>query len=351
MMRGTDQIRTGGGVPGREQSIKAGRATIHDVASLAGVSRQTVSRAINDKSEIDPDTKDRVLQAVRTLDYRPSRFARGLRRRGTVTLGLVIADLTNPYFPEVAAGVLEVAKERGWQVVVAESRGSSDAELEALDTLSHQADAVVGYCDSSDDVLAEHLPGLPLVILERGPDQTRFGSVGIDVADGMRQAVAHLVAAGHERIGMLDGAPVDNPTRRRLAFLEQIAAHDLPVDASWVIPGRGHNVAGGEEAMAELLDTHPEVTAVIGFNDLIAIGAIRTAESRGLRVPGDLAVIGFDGLALGELITPSLTSLRIDKRQVGRLAVEQVARMLAGQEPLTGDGAWVHPELVVRASA
>jgi LacI family transcriptional regulator len=336
-------------VPGREQ-IKAGRATIHDVAGLAGVSRQTVSRAINDKGEIDPETKERVLQAARTLDYRPSRFARGLRQRGAVTVGLVISHLTNPYFPEVAAGVLEVAKERGWQVVVAESRGSNDAELEALDTLSHQVDAIVGYFDSSDDVLAEHLPGLPLILLERGPEQTRFGSVGIDVTDGMRQAVAHLVAQGHERIGMLDGAPADNPSVRRLAFLDQIHAHHLPVDEGWV-SWSSHDVAGGEAAMADLLDAHPRLTAVVGFNDLIAVGAIRTAQQRSLRIPDDIAVIGFDGLTLGELISPALTSVRIDKGQVGRLAVDQVARMLAGQTPLTGDGAWVRPELVVRASA
>ena len=339
-------------MPGREQSIKTGRATIHDVAGLAGVSRQTVSRAINDKGEIDPDTKERVLQAARTLDYRPSRFARGMRQRGTVTVGLVISDLTNPYFPEVAAGVLEVAKERGWQVVVAESsRGGGDAEIEALDTLSHQVDAVVGYCDSSDDILAEHVRGLPLVLLERGPDQTRFGSVGIDVSDGMRQAVAHLVARGHERIGMLDGAPADNPSVRRLAFLSQVRAHHLPADEGRVVRSHSHTVAGGEAAMAELLDAHPDLTAVVGFNDLIAVGAIRTAQQRSLHVPDDIAVIGFDGLTLGELITPALTSLVIDKRQVGRLAVDQVARLLAGQEPLTGAGAWVRPELVVRASA
>ncbi|WP_432883511.1 LacI family DNA-binding transcriptional regulator [Kribbella sp. CA-245084] len=329
---------------GREQPIRAGRATIYDVAGLAGVSRQTVSRAINDKGEIDPETKERVLQAARSLGYRPSRFARGMRGRDTVTVGLVVSDLTNPYFPEVAAGVLEVAKDRGWQVVVAESRGTED-ELEALDTLSQQVDAVVGYCDASDDVLAEHVRGLPLVILERAPDQTRFGAVGIDVTDGMRQAVAHLVAKGHVRIGMLDGSPEQEPSVRRLAFLDQTR------EAGRTITGAPHSVAGGEVAMTELLDAHPDVTAVIGFNDLIAVGAVRTAIARGLRVPEDIAVIGFDGLALGDLITPPLTSLVIDKRQVGRLAVEQVVRMLAGQEPLTGDGAWVHPELVVRSSA
>lgn len=315
------------------------------------MSRQTVSRAVNDKGEIDPVTKERVLEAARLLDYRPSRFARGMVRKGAVTTGLVIPDLMNPFFPEVAAGVLEAAEQRGWQVVVWDSRTDVDREREALDVLSHQADAVVGYFKNEDAELARLLGGVPLVLLERGPQQTRFGAVGIDVAVGMERGVAHLVAAGHRRIGLLDGDGLSAPGPRRAAFLDEVRRHGLPVDQGWIVLCPEHSVAGGETAMARLLSAHPEVTAVVGFNDLIAIGAIRTARSRGLRVPDDLAVLGFDGLSLGELVEPALTTLHIDKRRLGRLAVEQVARLRAGEEPLTGADAWVIPELVVRASA
>jgi LacI family transcriptional regulator len=327
------------------------RATIHDVAQLAGVSRQTVSRAVNDKGEIDPATKERVLEVARLLDYRPSRFARGLVRKGAVTAGLVIPDLMNPFFPEVAAGVLEAAEERGWQVVVWDSRTDENRELEALDMLSHQADAVVGYFKNPDAVLARHLGGVPTVVLERGPHQTRFGAVGIDAAAGVEQGVAHLVRAGHRRIGMLDGDRIDAPGPRREAVLASVRRHGLPVDERWVVRSPEHSVAGGEAAVAQLLDVRPEMTAVFGFNDLIAVGAMRAARRRGLRVPDDLAVLGFDGLSLGELVEPALTTLHIDKRRLGRLAVEQVARLSSGQEPLTGADAWVIPQLVVRASA
>ncbi|WP_405952294.1 LacI family transcriptional regulator [Streptomyces prunicolor] len=327
------------------------RATIHDVAQLAGVSRQTVSRAVNDKGEIDPATKERVLEVARLLDYRPSRFARGLVRKGAVTAGLVLPDLMNPFFPEVAAGVLEAAEERGWQVVVWDSRTDENRELQALDKFSHQADAVVGYFKNPDDVLAQHLGGVPTVVLERGPSQTRFGAVGIDAAAGVAQGIAHLVRAGHRRIGMLDGDRIDAPGPRREAFLAAVRQHGLPVDGSWVVPSPEHSVAGGEAAMTQLLDARPELTAVFGFNDLIAVGAMRAARRRGLRVPDDLAVLGFDGLSLGELVEPALTTLHIDKRRLGRLAVEQVARLSAGQEALTGAEAWVIPQLVVRASA
>ncbi|MGX1565953.1 LacI family DNA-binding transcriptional regulator [Streptomyces sp. NPDC055506] len=325
------------------------RATIHDVARLAGVSRQTVSRAVNDKGEIDPGTKERVLEAARLLDYRPSRFARGLVQKGAVTAGLVIPDLRNPFFPEVAAGVLEAAEQRGWQVVVWDSRIDEARERQALDVLSHQTDAVVGYFKDSDEVLTRHLGGVPLVLLERGPQQTRFAAVGIDASAGVEQGIAHLVGAGHRRIGMLDGERASGA--RKQAFLEQVRRHGLPVDDSWIVLCPEHSVTGGESGMERLLDARPEITAVFGFNDLIAVGAMRTARRRGRVVPDDLAVLGFDGLSLGELVDPALTTLHIDKRRLGRLAVEQMARLCAGQEPLRGADAWVTPELVVRESA
>lgn len=119
---GSTLANHGGRQPTGIESVGRRRATIHDVARLAGVSRQTVSRAVNDKEEIDATTKARILDAVRTLEYRPSRYARGLARQGSTTLGLVVSELTNPYFPEVAAGVLDIAEQRGWQVVVTQSR-------------------------------------------------------------------------------------------------------------------------------------------------------------------------------------------------------------------------------------
>lgn len=317
---------------------------------MAGVSRQTVSRAVNGMDEIDATTRERVLDAVRALGYRPSRFARGLVRRGSITVGLVISELSNPYFPEVAAGVLDIAEQRGWQVVVTESRTDREKETRTLETLSYQVDAIIGHCLNTDDELARHTGGVPLVLLERSPEQTRFGSIGIDYAAGLKEGIAHLARAGHRRVGMLDGCRIDKPSTRRISFLAAARARRLTTGPSWIAGCGAHTVEAGEKAMMELLDARPAMTAVFGFNDLIAVGAMRAARRRGLRVPDDIAVLGFDGLALGELVEPPLTTLAIDKRALGRLAVEQVARMLAGRPPSTGRDAWVRPELVVRGS-
>jgi LacI family transcriptional regulator len=150
---------------------------------------------------------------------------------------------------------------------------------------------------------------------------------------------------------MLDGERSEVPGERREAFLCEVRRHGLAVDDSWVVLCPEQSVAGGEAGAEQLLRGRPEVSAVVGFNDLIAVGAMRVARGRGLRVPDDLAVLGFDGLSLGELVEPALTTLHIDKRRLGRLAVEQVARLRAGEESLGGADAWVVPELVVRASA
>jgi LacI family transcriptional regulator len=329
---------------------RRGRATIEDVAKLAGVSRQTVSRAVNDMAEITPSTKQRVLEAVRTLGYRPSRFARGLVKQDTTTIGLVVSDLVNPFFPEVAAGVLAAAEHRGWHVVVCDTQYSPDRELAALEVLSHQADAIVGYFGNTDDELERHAGGVPLVLLERPSTSPRLGSVRIDIEGGVLAGMRHLVSSGHRRIGMLDGAPYPCQPGRRQHYLAVAQELGLDVDEGWIFDC-DQSVAGGASAMTALLGAHPEATAVFAFNDLIAVGAVRAARGLGRQVPGDCAVIGFDGLQLGELVDPPLTTLHIDKRRIGELAVEQVGLILAEQTTAATHWPVVRPKLVIRRSA
>jgi LacI family transcriptional regulator len=331
--------------PGRR-----GRATIEDVARLAGVSRQTVSRAVNDMAEITPSTKQRVLEAVRTLGYRPSRFARGLVKQDTTTIGLIISDLVNPFFPEVAAGVLAAAEHRGWHVVVCDTQYSLQRELAALEVLSHQADAIVGYLGNTDDELERHAGGVPLVLLERPGNSPRLGSVRIDIEGGVLAGLRHLVSSGHHRIGMLDGAPYPSQDGRRRHYLAVAQELGLAVDDGWIFDC-DHSVAGGVTAMQALLGAHPDVTAVFAFNDLVAIGAVQAARGQGRQVPTDCAVIGFDGLALGELVDPPLTTLHIDKRRIGELAVEQVGLILSEQTSAATHWPVVRPRLVIRRSA
>lgn len=317
------------------------RITINDVASAAGVSRQTVSRALNDKGEIDRETKQRVLDAARDLGYRPSRFARGLVRPDTTSIGLVLPDLLNPFFTEVAAAALDAARARGWHVVVYDTADSVEDERGTLRVIGTQVDAVVGYFSLPETELDQHTRGMPVVLI--GRESPRFSSIRIEGAAGVRAAVDHLVAAGHRRIGMLDYAHAD-PSDKHAWFCAAMTAHGLTTEA---VAGAAQSVAGGAEALNTLLDRHPDVTAVFTFNDIIAIGALRTVR----RLGRNLAVIGFDGLQLGTVVDPELTTVALDTRRIGSLAVEQVGRLLAGEEPLSADELVVQASLLLRESA
>jgi len=319
-------------IVGDEQQNNAKRVTLRDVARVAGVSHQTVSRAINDKGEIDPATRSRVLDAARQLRYRPSRFARGLVRPGTTTVGLIVPDVVNPFFPELIAGVIGAAERQGWQVLISSTQDEPGREPDLLRSLAGQVDALIGYLFQPDDVVATAIEGVPLVMMSRRAHDPAFGAVDIDVEAGIRSAVQHLADRGHQRIGMLD-CPAAQAPARRSAFLAEAARTGLAVAGDAVVEVE-QSMAGGEAGFARLHATHPEVTAVFAFNDLVALGAYRAARRLGLDIPGDIALLGFDGLGLGELLDPPLTTVHVDKRRMGELAVAQVQRLLAGEPPL-----------------
>ncbi|MYS22416.1 transcriptional regulator, LacI family [Streptomyces sp. DvalAA-14] len=324
------------------------RITIHDVARSAGVSRQTVSRALNGKDDIEGSTKQRVLDAALELGYRPSRFARGLVRQDTTTIGLVIPDLLNPFFTEVAASALEAARARGWHVVVYDTADRAAEEIGTLQVIGTQVDAVVGYFSCSEDELDRFTRGMPIVLIGREHRMARFSSIRIDGEAGVHAAVAHLVAGGHTRIGMLDHDGRAEPSVRRDWFTAAATAHGI--DPGLVV-GAAQSADGGGAGLTALLAAHPEVTAVFTFNDIVAIGALREARRIGRSVPRDLAVIGFDGLQLGALVEPPLTSVALDTRRLGALAIEQVGRLLTGVDPLGADDLVVRAELRPGGSA
>lgn len=324
------------------------RVTINDVGRIAGVSRQTVSRALNDKGEIDDETKQRVLDAAKQLGYRTNRFARGLVRPETTTVGLVIPDLLNPFFTEVAAGALDAARGRGWHVIVYDTADSTDEERSTLAGIGSQVDAVVGYFSLSEAELDRHCGGIPVVLIGREHHTPRFSSIRIDGRNGVRAAIDHLVSSGHHRIGMLDHEGRPDASIRREWFSDAMDSHDLD---DFAVVGAAQSAEGGAEALTELLEKHPDLTAVFTFNDIIAVGALRAARRLGRSVPADLAVIGFDGLQLGDLVDPPLTSVALDTMRIGGLAIEQVSRLLTGEEPLPSSELLVNAELLVRDSA
>ncbi len=317
------------------------KITINDVAKSAGVSRQTVSRALNDKDEIDSDTKQRVLDAARALGYRPSRFARGLVRQDTMTIGLVILDLLNRTSSRSRLCAGGRYRTHGWHVVVYDTADRAEEELGTLQVISSQVDAVIGYFSCSDSELESFTRGMPVVLIGREGRSTRFTRIRIDGREWVHAAVTHLVAKGHTDRHDRPPGPgrAEHPAH---VLTAAAAAHG--VDGGMVV-GADQTADGGGSALRSCLTAHPDVTAAFTFNDIIAIGALREARRLGRSVPQDLAVVGFDGLQLGALMEPLLTSVALDTRQLGVLAIEQVARLLSDPRALAVEDLVVHAEL------
>lgn len=310
----------------------AKRVTIHDVAAEAGVSRQTVTRAMNGRDDIKEATRARVLDAVERLGYRPSRFARNLvTRRKRHALGLVVASFDNPYYTAIAAEMLAVTAERGWQLMMAAAQDDTEA---VLGLLASQSDVVALHFGGTGAELRELAGGLPVVRLEAESTLPGVHSVALDIECGIKAIVAELRTRGARRFGMVDSAHSlrahgargvaggygPSPKRRwyERAVGDQFAGATIGDET----------IAEGHRAFGELLERHPDVDTVLMFNDLMALGAVQYAQSHGISVPGRVRIVGIDGLALGEAVHPRLTSIALDVRGLASHTMD-IAELLA----------------------
>jgi LacI family transcriptional regulator len=327
--------------------------TLRDVAQDAGVSIKTVSRVVNNQGEISEATRQRVTASIDKLGYRPSKLARALVTQHTDTIGLVLGDITNPFFPEVARGVLDTADSLGYNVFVCNSDGDHKREIRTLHSLSdHAVDGIINFATFE---LEPHLhqfavPGRPMVLVNRLFDCPWVSAVMMQAQHGAETAVDYLLAKGHRQIAMLAGPAFSmNRLQRVRGYRAAFAAHGLPVVEEWIVPGAPIQ-ARGRESACELLKRYPEITAIFAYNDLLALGAMQACKELGRRVPDDCAIIGFDDIPLADSISPSLTTVRVDKYDLGRQAMNRLLQMLA--EPGIELGpVWLDVELVVRQSA
>lgn len=308
------------------------RPTIGDVASRSGVSTATVSRVLSGAAPARPATRERVLAAVRELGYRPSAVARALKRRTTRTIGLVITDIQNPYYPAIVRAVEDAARRRGWLVLLCnagEDEARQLAELELL--LERRVEGLIVATSRIARRHAEWLAGAPVpaVLVNCHVPGVALASVLSDNRRGARSATEHLLELGHRRIGHVSAATHDPAVGERLAgirdALRGAGAHgELPIAM-----GDGH-VEGGERAAAALLAAHPQLTAIVAYNDLTAIGALRALRAAGRRVPDDASVVGFDDIDVARWLDPPLTTVAQDKSMLGQWAVETLDRQVSG---------------------
>ncbi|PUB24102.1 LacI family transcriptional regulator [Promicromonospora sp. AC04] len=327
--------------------------TVHDVARAAGVSISTVSRALGSPERVATETRDRVTRAAAELGYRPNHAASGLRKGRTHAIGLVVPDLENPYFASVTKSVQARARAEGYEVLVADSDEDAAVEPELIDALAARTDGlVVASPRSGEAELRAALVGVTAVLANRElPPARKAGSgaaavpfIAVDDADGVAQALGHLSALGHRKVGVAAGPASSWSGGRRVAGLIAAAGR---WDVELVELGNFQPYfAGGIQAADHALASG--VTAVVAFNDLMALGILDRLRHRGVDVPGEMSVVGFDDVQLAALVSPALTTVHIPLARLGQRAVDLLLARLRGGTPVSGQ---LPVELTIRGSS
>lgn len=297
-------------------------ATLKDVARLAGVSVKTVSNVVNGYSFVKPDNRARVEAALEATGYRPNLGARNLRRGRTGFIALVLPELSIPYFAELAGLVIAAAQEHEWNVLIEQTFGTLSGERLALASLGpHLVDAAILSPEALQ--VDDFQLSVPAVLLGEHAVDVPISRVGIDNVAAAKTAVGHLVSLGRKRIAAIGAHPQRGTAALRLeGYRAALAEADLEFDPALVVPALNYHRADGAAAMKSLLDLRNPPDAVFCFNDLLAIGAMRAAAERLVRVPHDLAVVGFDNNEESLYSSPSLTSIAPDKAAIASAAVD-----------------------------
>jgi DNA-binding LacI/PurR family transcriptional regulator len=325
---------------------------IAEIAKRANVSTATVSRAINQSGPVKAATARKVWRAISELNYYPNSHARALVSGRSRLIGLIVSDITNPFFPELIRSFETQASQRQYDLLFT----STDYLTSRMTTclrrmLERKVDGVAMMTSEMDMSLIKELwrRGVPLVFMDVGQVGPKMSHVAIDYANGVKQAVDHVVALGHKQIGFISG-PLDlhSARTRRQAFLDAVRGHGLAPDKRFIREGT-HTAEGGQKAMAAILRLSRHPTAVVSSNDWTAIGALHAIHGAGLRVPSDISLVGFDDIPLVSYTNPSLTTVRMSAADVGSTAFEALFKLIGG-ERLEGDVYQVPTRLIIRES-
>ncbi len=327
-------------------------STMKEVAKRAGVSVATVSRVLNNHSRVDPMLRDRVNAAMEALHYQPNRVAQRLRAGAGGVIGLIISDITNPFFVSVVRSVEDVAYENGLSVLLCNSDENPSKQQMYIKVM--QAEDVAGLIitpnietDNSINTLVESK--MALVFMDRRVEGVDIDSVTVDSASGTRDAVQHLINLGHRRIAMISGTPAISTGRERYdAFIQTLHENKISPVPELLRPGLFRQESGYKLTM-ELLDLPERPTAIFASNNLLALGMLQALHERNVRVPEEVAVVGFDDMPWAGALWPPLTAVAQPTYQLGHEAARLLMRRINNpQAPV--ENIVLKPELIVRRS-
>ena len=328
--------------------------TISDIARDAGVSKATVSRVISGNAFVSPEVADRVRRSMAALDFRPNSMAQGLATRRSNTVGMIVGALGGPYFGIMMGAVEQIIERHGLHLLVISDRQQRQREREAVELLLQRTcDGLILHADALDDAELASLcrdAARPIVLLNRRVAAVAERCVSSDDSLGGRLAVSHLAGHGHRRIGCITGPLTLHESRARLAgYRSGMEEAGLEANPDWVVES-DFDTDGGARAIGVLLDRCPEITAVFAQNDQMAAGVLDACRTRGLHLPRQLSVVGFDDVEWARYLRPRLTTVRQPIHAMGTAAGRLLLRLM-GREP--GDTELVtrfRPEVIERES-
>jgi LacI family transcriptional regulator len=326
--------------------------SLTDVAKAAGVSIATASRILTGIDyPVTGKTRQKVLKAARELGYRPNLIARSLRMEQTHTVGIIVENILSPFIPPITRGIQERLKQHDYVSITLDSNWDPVIETEAIERLGmRQVDGIIfveSYLRSSDEVSA--LIDKPHLFVHRLFNSLGNNSVVPDDRYGARIAVRHLIELGHRRIAIINGLEGwDAATNRLAGYQEELAAWGIAFDPALVKPG-DWQVQSGYSATQQLLAVRERPTAVFAANDLMALGVIYAAQEAGLKVPGDIAIVGYDDRDFAGFVRPALTTVRMPCEKMGQIAAESLLSLIRG-EVTAIEPTLVQGDLIVRQS-
>ena len=352
-MRELERLRKDQNLPAAEAtSAKSGPSTLHDVALAAGVTNATASRSLTGANGVHPETRKRVIEVASRLNYQANRFARGLVTGRSDVIGLIISDIRNPYFAEVARGVEDAAYAAGLDVLLCNSDLDSARQMRYVNSLVQKR--VEGIIMNSVANLSHEdqafivKSAVPIVLLNRPARGTVFSTVSADNSRGGNLAAEYLLARGHRHLAHLTGPKKHtNLSDRARGFAQAVRQFGHGAEAS-VLHGT-HTLAGGVEMAKTLLARPGQVTAISTANDNVAFGVMKATLELGLRIPDDLSLLGFDDVEIAGLVHPSLTTIRQPKYEIGSAAMDVLLRLSSGKN-VTPEHRVLGVELVERCS-
>jgi LacI family transcriptional regulator len=327
-------------------------ATIREVAESAGVSYATVSHVINNTRLVSQETRNRVLAAMESLNYRPNALARSLRQGKTNTLGLVLPDSANPFFAEISRSIEDEAFKKGYSVFLCNTELDTQRELFYVDVLSKkQVDGIIFVAAGDQADSLEFLVGrnMPVVMVDRNVPNVEIDAVLTDNQLGGYLATRHLLELGHRRIACISGPSSITPSAERMiGYRKALEEAGVGYDERLILRGDYH-AQSGMEITHSILKMNPRPTAIFALNDLMALGALRAAAEAGCSVPGDLAVVGYDDLEIARFANPPLTTIAQPKKEIGVQAIELLVDRIS-QKGRPPSRLVLPPELIVRRS-